>query len=74
MAFANAKMAKAVTLTTAGGTAAAKVAACLPALLDVILDEIGEGVTLTPRAQNKLATLRADLVSNAATMQTALGL
>jgi hypothetical protein len=42
--------------------------------LDAIIAEAGEGVTMTPRAQNKMATLRADLVANAATMQTALGL
>jgi hypothetical protein len=74
MAFSNGNMTKLVTTVTGKGTAALKVAACLPGLLDVIFVEISKSNTVTPRMQSRLATLRADLVTNAATMQTALGL
>jgi hypothetical protein len=74
MAFTNSKLTSLTTTVTAAGTATTKVSSCLPGLLDVIFKEIGESATLTPAAQNRLATLRADLVANAATMQTALGL
>ena len=74
MAFSNAKLTKLTTTVTGKGTAALKVAACLPGLLDVIIEEVSKNHTLTPQAQNRLATMRADLVTNFATMQTALGL
>ncbi len=74
MAFANAKLTTLNTSVTGKGTATLKVAACLPGLLDVVVAEMSKNHTLTPQAQNRLATLRADLVTNAATMQTALGL
>ena len=74
MAFTNAKLTKLNTTVTGKGTAALKVAACLPGLLDVVVDELSKNHTLTPSAQARIAILRADLVTNAATMQTALGL
>ncbi len=74
MAFTNAKLTKLNTTVTSKGTATLKVAACLPGLLDVIVDELSKNHTLTPSAQARVAILRADLVANAATMQTALGL
>jgi hypothetical protein len=75
MPFTNTKMTALTATVTAAGTATAKVAACIPGMLDVVLQEISEShPCLTPAAQNRLVALRADLVSNAATMQTALGL
>jgi hypothetical protein len=75
MPFTNAKLTTLNTTVTGKGTAALKVASCLPGLLDAIFAEICESEPcLSPAAQNRLATLRADLVANAATMQTALGL
>ena len=74
MPFTNSKLTTLTASVTSKGTAALKVSTCLPGLLDVIVEEIARNSTLTPKQQNKLATLRADLVSNAATMQTALGL
>ncbi len=74
MPFTNAKLTALNTRVTAKGTAALKVGEVLPGLLDVIVDEISRNATLSPKQQNKLTTLRADLVTNFATMQTALGL
>ena len=74
MPFTNAKMTTLTATVTAAGTAATKVAACLPGLLDVVFAEISESHLITPQGQNRLTTLRADLVANYATMQTALGL
>lgn len=74
MAFSNAKLTKLTTTVTGKGTAALKVAACLPGLLDVVLDEACKAGPLPTNSQHRLAILRADLVANAATMQTALGL
>ena len=74
MAFANAKVTKLNTTVTGKGTAALKVAACLPGLLDVVVEEMSKNHTISPQAQARIAILRADLVTNAATMQTALGL
>jgi len=75
MPFSNAKLTSLNTTVTSKGTGALKVAAALPGLLDVIFQEIAESEpNLTPAAQNRLAALRADLVANFATMQTALGL
>ena len=74
MAFTNAKLTTLTASVTSKGTAALKVSACLPGLLDVIVQEISKSETITPRMQSKLATLRADLAANYATMQTALGL
>ena len=74
MAFANAKVTKLVTTVTGKGTAALKVAACLPGMLDVVVEEMSKNHTITPSAQARLAILRADLVTNFAIMQTALGL
>jgi hypothetical protein len=74
MAFSNSKLTTLTSTVTSKGTAALKVSSCLPGLLDVIIAEVSKNHTLTPSAQNRLATLRADLAANAATMQTALGL
>ena len=74
MAFTNSKMTALTATVTAAGSAALKVEACLPGLLDVVFREVSESTTLTPQAQNRLTTLRADLAANYATMQTALGL
>ncbi len=74
MPFTNAKLTAVNTTVTAAGTATAKVAACLPGLLDAIIAEVSKTSALTPGQQQRLAILRADLVANAATMQTALGL
>jgi hypothetical protein len=74
MPFSNAKMTKLTTSVTSKGTAALKVSTCLPGLLDVVIEELTKNHTLPPGAQARVAQLRADLVTNAATMQTALGL
>lgn len=73
MPFTNATVTALNTTVTAAGTSATKVAALLPGLLDAVIKEIGNG-TVTPAQQQALVILRADLVANAATMQTALGL
>jgi hypothetical protein len=74
MAFTNAKLTALTTSVTSKGTAALKVSTCLPGLLDVVVAELSKNHVLPPGAQNRIAILRADLVTNAATMQTALGL
>ena len=74
MAFTNARLTAVNTTVTAAVGAASKVAACLPGLLDVVVAEVSKTAFLTPGQQQRLAVLRADLVANAATMQTALGL
>lgn len=74
MPFTNAKITQVVTRTTAAGTAATKVATCLPGLFDAVVAEVTKTAGLTPGQQQRLAIMRADLVANAATMQTALGL
>jgi ABC-type polar amino acid transport system ATPase subunit len=74
MPFTNTRLTALNTTVTAAGTAATKVAACLPGLLDVVIAEASKTAFLTPGQQQRLAILRADIVANAATMQTALGL
>ena len=74
MAFANAKLLALVTTVTDASGATAKVAALLPGLHDAIFHAVNTNCTLTPGQQARLVTVRAELVANAADLQTALGL
>jgi hypothetical protein len=70
----NTRYAKVGTLTTAASGSTNKVTALCSALFDAIIEEVSERGTLTPKQQNKLATAKAHVASNIATLQTAVGL
>lgn len=70
----NTTYAKVSTATTAASGATNKVTALCTGLFDAIASEIGKCGALTPNQQNKIAASRAHIVTNIATLQTAVGL
>ncbi len=70
----NTRYAKVGTATTAAVGATNKVTALTGALFDAIAEEVAEKGVLTPKQRNKLDVARAHVITNIATLQTAVGL